>query len=300
QADLRRDRAARSSGRTDRCHATCEERVQGARFRGAGQARDHPRSEPNMTSHSMAKRAADDIHDSALSASESGAVGTITRRQASAALLAATALAAMPALAVPPQQKMTLPAPRKTGGMPLLQALQQRHSTREFSQRPLPSQLVSDLLWAAYGVNRPSGERTAPYWRHIMVIDVYAAMADGVWLYEPKQHVLLAHSRADIRSHTGLQDFVANAPLNLVYVAHGERMRDISANERRLYASVDSGFIGQNVYLFCASEGLATVFRGAVDYEKLGRALHLPDQQFVTFAQTVGYPRSRARPLTSA
>jgi len=112
-----------------------------------------------------------------------------------------------------------------------------------------------------------------------------------VWLYEPKRHVLLPHLPTDIRAQTGLQDFVANAPLNLVYVAHGERMQDISANERRLYASVDTGFIGQNVYLFCASEGLATVFRGAVDYEKLNRTMQLGADQFVTFAQTVGYPR---------
>lgn len=95
---------------------------------------------------------------------------------------------------------------------------------------------------------------------------------------------------ADIRAQTGLQDFVATAPLNLVYVAHGERMTDISTEERRLYASVDAAFIGQNVYLYCASEGLGTVFRGAVDYPKLGRALQLPESQFVTFAQTVGYP----------
>jgi nitroreductase len=112
-----------------------------------------------------------------------------------------------------------------------------------------------------------------------------------VWLYEPKTHKLLPYAKEDFRAQTGLQDFVATAPLNLVYVAHGERMTDISLVERRLYASVDAGFIGQNVYLFCASEGLATVFRGAVDGPKLGQALKLPDQQFVTFAQTVGYPR---------
>jgi nitroreductase len=97
--------------------------------------------------------------------------------------------------------------------------------------------------------------------------------------------------KEDLRSQTGLQEFVATAPLNLVYVAHGERMTDVTPEERRLYASVDAGFIGQNVYLFCASEGLSTVFRGAVDGPKLAKALQLPDQQFVTFAQTVGYPR---------
>jgi nitroreductase len=185
---------------------------------------------------------------------------------------------------------LDLPPPRGAGGQPLIETLKLRRSTREYSDRPLPAQVLSDLLWAAFGVNRPNGDRTAPYWRHVMVMDIYAAMADGVWLYEPKAHTLLPYLKDDIRAETGLQDFVAGAPLNLVYVAHGERMTDVPAEERRLYASVDAGFIGQNVYLFCASEGLGTVFRGAVDYQKLARALQLPDQQFVTFAQTVGYP----------
>ena len=184
-----------------------------------------------------------------------------------------------------------LPAPRTAGGMPLLAALKLRHSTREYADRPLPAQLLSDLLWAAFGVNRPSGDRTAPYWRHVMVIDVYVALAEGVFVYEPKVHALRPHLPADIRAQTGLQDFVASAPLNLIYVAHGERMVDVSPEERRLYASVDAAFIGQNVYLFCASEGLGSVFRAALDGANLARVLRLPAQQFVTFAQTVGYPR---------
>ena len=98
-----------------------------------------------------------------------------------------------------------------------MQALQLRRSIRAFSPRPLPPQILSDLLWAAYGVNRPSGDRTAPYWRHIMVIDVYAAMADGVSLYDPKQHALHRHLETDIRARTGLQDFVATAPLNVTF-----------------------------------------------------------------------------------
>jgi nitroreductase len=186
---------------------------------------------------------------------------------------------------------MTLPPPRTSGGMPVLSALHSRHSTREYLDRPLPRQMLSDLLWAAFGINRPGGDRTAPYWRHVMVIDLYLAMHDGVWLYEPSSHALRLHLPGDIRAQTGQQDFVATAPLNLIYVAHGERMTDISPDERRLYASVDAGFIGQNVYLFCASEGLAAVFRGAVDHAKLARTFRLPDQQFVTFAQTVGYVR---------
>ena len=213
----------------------------------------------------------------------------MTRRQSSAGILASAAMAATPALAA--TEPKALPPPRKSGGKPLMDALASRHSTREYADRPLPAQTLSDLLWAAFGVNRASGDRTAPYWRHIMVIDVYAAMADGVWLYDPARHVLVPHLTADIRAQTGMQDFVGTAALNLIYVAHGERMKDISADERRLYASVDTGFIGQNVYLFCASEGLASVFRGAVDYAKLDRTMQLGADQFVTFAQTVGYAK---------
>src|SRR5271166_3425169 len=177
----------------------------------------------------------------------------MTRRQA---ILASAALAVTPAVVVAQEPKPNdLLLPRSEGGQSLTAALKLRRSTREYSDRPLPAQVLSDLLWAAFGVNRPAIDgRTVPYWRHIMVIDVYLAMADGVWLYEPKAHKLLPHMKEDLRAMTGLQDFVATAPLNLVYVAHGERMTDVTPEERRLYASVDSAFIGQNVYLFCASE----------------------------------------------
>jgi nitroreductase len=216
----------------------------------------------------------------------------MTRRTVNTGLVTSAVLASASSIAAQDGTARELPPPRKDGGKPLFQALNLRRSIREYSDRALPPQVLSDLLWAAFGVNRPGGDRTAPYWRHIMVIDVYAAMADGVWLYEPSRHALLLHMRSDIREQTGLQEFVASAPLNLIYVAHGERMRDVAAEERRLYASVDAGFIGQNVYLFCASEGLATVFRGAIDYGKLNRAMQLGEGQFVTFAQTVGYQRA--------
>lgn len=188
----------------------------------------------------------------------------MTRREANLALLSSAALAVLPGATARAAEPIVLPQPRSGGGKPLLEALRLRRSTRDYSAQPISTQVLSDLLWAAYGVNRPSGDRTAPYWRHIMVVDVYVAMADGVWLYDPKRHALEPHLAADIRAQTGMQDFVGTAPLNLVYVAHGERMQDISPEERRLYASVDTGFIGQNVYLFCASEGLASVFRAAV------------------------------------
>lgn len=193
---------------------------------------------------------------------------------------------------VPPEQSPALlPPPQKQGGMPLFDALMLRHSTREYTSQPLSPQTLSNLLWAAFGVNRPGGERTAAYWRHVMVLDLYVVTADGVWIYDAPNHALAPVLKGDLRGQTGLQDFAASAPLDLVYVAHGERMTEIDPEERRLYASVDAGFIGQNVYLFCASEGLASVFRGSVDCSKLAAALQLQAQQFVTFAQTVGYAK---------
>jgi len=215
----------------------------------------------------------------------------VTRRETTAAVLAST-LAGTPASGLGQSlQPIELPKARTQGGMPLMDALKLRRSTREYADRDLSLPTLSDLLWAAFGINRPSGDRTAPYWRHIMVIDVYVSLRAGVWVYDPKSHVLLPHLAGDIRPQTGRQDFVATAPLNLIYVAHGERMAELSANDSRLYSSVDTAFIGQNVYLYCASQGLASVFRGAIDYPALERALQLPAQQFVTFAQTVGYPR---------
>jgi nitroreductase len=198
----------------------------------------------------------------------------------------------MPAAVVLGLEPIELPAPRAFGNRSLTATLKLRRSTREYADRPLPLQLLSDLLWAADGVNRPNGDRTAPYWRHVMVLDLYVAMSDGVRLYDAAAHKLLPHLKGDIRKQTGVQDFVSTAPIEVIYVAHGERMTDVSPEERRLYASVDAAFIGQNIYLFCASEGLGTVFRGSVDHAALARILMLPDEQFVTFAQTIGYPHS--------
>ncbi len=156
----------------------------------------------------------------------------MTRRQVGSGILASAAARVPGSGQAEPHP---LPSPRTEGGLPLMAALKLRRSTREFANRPLPSTILSDLLWAAFGVNRPSGDRTAPYWRHVMVIDIYVAMADGVWLYDAAAHRLSPHSKSDIRALTSLQDFVATAPLNFAYVAHGERMQEVSPEERRLY-----------------------------------------------------------------
>ena len=134
----------------------------------------------------------------------------MTRRKAMPGFSPARLLLLAPKRGAQELKPVELPPPRSEGGMPLMSALKLRHSTREYSDQPLPAQVLSDLLWAAFGINRPSGDRTAPYWRHIMVIDIYAAMADGVWLYEPKAHTLLPHLQGDIRAQTGLQEFVGD------------------------------------------------------------------------------------------
>jgi SagB-type dehydrogenase family enzyme len=186
--------------------------------------------------------------------------------------------------------------PEMEGGKPLMQVLKERHSSREFATKPLRPQVLSNLLWAASGVNRPgSGKRTAPSARDWREIDVYVTTADGAYRYDPNTHVLKRVVARDIRKLTGVQDFVATAPVNLVYVANLNKMKDAGVDQQTLYSAVDTGFIAQNVYLFCASAGLATVVRGSVDRDALGVALGLNSHQKIILAHSVGYPASSAR-----
>lgn len=185
-----------------------------------------------------------------------------------------------------------LPAPNTTGGKPLMEALSMRSTSREFSDEKLPMQVISDLLWAACGVNRPeSGKRTAPTAMNMQEIDVYVAMAEGLYLYDAAKHMLTPVLGEDIRAATGRQDFVGAAPVNLVYVADLSKMTRGDEEQKKFYSATDTGFIGQNVYLFCASQGLVTVVRGAVDKEALAAAMKLRPDQKVVLAQTVGYPK---------
>jgi SagB-type dehydrogenase family enzyme len=189
-----------------------------------------------------------------------------------------------------------LPPPETAGGMPLMQALQARHSTREFGSKPLSPQTLSNLLWAASGVNRPgSGQRTAPSAHDWREIDVYVVTADGAYRYDAPGHALQRVATGDLRPLTGVQDFVATVPLNLVYVADHARMSGAGAEDRAFYSAADAGFIAQNVYLYCASAGLATVVRGLIERHALGAALGLDEQQHIILAQSVGYPHGSDR-----
>jgi SagB-type dehydrogenase family enzyme len=187
--------------------------------------------------------------------------------------------------------EIKLPLPKQAGGKPLLEALKDRKSTREFRNDDLNVKVLSNLLWAAFGLNRLDGHRTAPSAHNWQEIDVYLALKRGLYLFDPHANVLRQVLADDIRAATGMQDFVATAPLNLVYVADLARMSSSDRTEQRFYSAIDTGFISQNVYLFCASEGLATVVRGLVDRRSLAKLMQLRPQQRVIVAQTVGYPK---------
>ncbi len=186
-------------------------------------------------------------------------------------------------------QDIDLPSPHRKGGMPLMEALARRHSSRDFDSRALPRQTLSDLLWAAWGYNRPD-KRTAPSSRDKQEIELYVALPEGLYLYDAEANRLHMVSDEDLRLLTGTQPFVAEAPLNIIYVCRKQMITGKTPDELIAATYANTGFIAQNVYLFCASESLATVVRAMVDRERLAEAMDLPDQSMITLVQSVGYP----------
>ncbi|MFP4548995.1 MAG: nitroreductase family protein [Fidelibacterota bacterium] len=188
-------------------------------------------------------------------------------------------------------EAIKLPAPDKTGGMPLMEALNNRQTNRNFSEKELNHQQLSNLLWAAWGINRENGKRTAPSAVNWQEIDIYVTLRDGAYRYDAQGHELELITDKNIMEYTGTQAFTRKAALNLVYVADYTKMsRDMDDNARKHYSWVDTGYISQNVYLYCASEGLATVVIGMVDREELRSHLPLQERQKIVLTQTVGYP----------
>lgn len=184
-----------------------------------------------------------------------------------------------------------LPPPQKEGGMPLMKALSLRQSTRGGfgSDTPLSMQTISNLLWAADGVNRPPNKRTAPSAVDWQNIDIYVTTAEGLYLYDAQKHELKVLGREDVRGVAGTQDFVAGAPLNLIYIADMDRAKfgDQVAPQAETWSFAGVGAIAQNVYLFCASEKLACILRAFVDPDAIRKTLKLRPNQQVILAQTV-------------
>lgn len=198
-----------------------------------------------------------------------------------AAFLASTVLA----------QDINLPAPQKTGGMPLMEALAKRSTTRVFDTRELPAQQLSSLLWACFGINRPDGKRTAPSANNKQATDIYVLLRSGAYVYHAQANKLNLVLGEDIRKLGGTQDFVTNAPVTLVFVADLAKMGNGSDEAKKNTANINVGYISQNAYLFCASEGFVTGARGSVDRAALGARLKLRSDQMIILAQSVGYPK---------
>ncbi|MDO8654438.1 MAG: nitroreductase family protein [Undibacterium sp.] len=185
-----------------------------------------------------------------------------------------------------------LPSANTTGGLPLMEAMMQRQSQREFETTPLPEQMLSNLLWAAAGINRPEENgRTTPSAMNAQEIEVYVALPSGLYRYAAPTQTLDLVSATDVRLVTGYQDFAGEAPLDLIYVANHGNMKLIPASQRESFASVAAGAMTQNVYLYCASAGLATVIRAWFDRTALTQAMGLDTDQQVLLSQTVGRPK---------
>jgi nitroreductase len=185
-----------------------------------------------------------------------------------------------------------LPEPKLDASKSLAQVLKDRKTLREYSSGDLSPQVLSNLLWAAWGINRAdSGRRTAPSALNRQEMEVYVTTAEGSYVYDAKGNALNPVASGDIRTLTGTQSYFKDAAINLVYVADFAKMGDAEEGVKMFLAGVDTGVIVENAYLYCAAEGLATVFRVSIDKPKLGEALKLRPDQRITGAQTVGLPK---------
>ncbi|MHB8137115.1 MAG: SagB/ThcOx family dehydrogenase [Smithellaceae bacterium] len=191
-----------------------------------------------------------------------------------------------------------LPPPDMKGGKPLMQCLKERKTERSFSTKKLPVEVLSNLLWASCGINRPgSGKRTAPSALNWQEIDVYVAMEEGLYLYNAKAHSLEPVIKSDLRKNTArlsqpLRSSVLGAPIQLIFVTDYEKMRTGTSDEdKKFYSATDTAYVSQNVYLYCASEGLVTGVRAYVDKDALAREMKLRNKQEIVMVQAVGYPQ---------
>lgn len=189
------------------------------------------------------------------------------------------------------QDNINLPTPSKDNKVTLMEALQNRHSARDFADKQIPDHVLSTLLWAADGVNRPeSGKLTAPSASNSQDIRVYVIRQDGAYLYSPKDNTLQKVSGKDLRSAVASrQTAVASAPLAIVLVSDHNKLRNSNAASR--VGAVDAGYISQNIDLACAALGLNTVPRMTMDTETLKKELNLDDNYDFIINNVIGYPK---------
>ncbi len=193
---------------------------------------------------------------------------------------------------------IALPKPKIQGGKPLLDTPSERKTLRNIAPAHVPLQTLSNLLWAAFGVNRPDGKRTAPSARNVQDIDIYVFLPDGVYVYVAGPHALKLVLAGDQRGKGLRQPRApgsADPPVTLFYVADGDKTKAATGrapdgSALASWSNVHVGFIAQNVYLYAASEGLASSFRANVDPDALSALLNLRAAQKPLYSHLVGYP----------
>lgn len=191
-------------------------------------------------------------------------------------------------------QNIQLPSPDREGGIPLMKALNERQSTREFSEKEISLQDLSDLCWAAWGYNRKD-KRTAPSSMNKQEMDLYVVLSRGAYIYNARENRLDLAKKEDLRAYCGKQEFVATAPVNFIYVANLEKagitsIKEITA-EKMFPSHANSAFMAQNVYLVSASKGLGCVVRAWIDADELGKMMGLTGLQKVIIGQTIGHTK---------
>jgi nitroreductase len=189
-----------------------------------------------------------------------------------------------------PLASIQLPAADTRGGMPLMQALSNRRSCKSFTAEEISLDQISNLLWAAFGINRPeSGKRTAATAVNCQDVAIYVVFPHAAYVYQAKEHVLIPIASRDLRSLAATQEYAQVVPVNLVYVSDYAKMADSLRDKKPIYAAFHAGSISQNVYLYCASAGLGAVVRDGIDRPGLRAALGLNENQVIVMAQSVGY-----------
>jgi nitroreductase len=188
---------------------------------------------------------------------------------------------------------LELVKPELTKTFTLMRALNERKTNREITSEPVTERQLSELLWAANGMNRPDGKRTAPSTQNRQMTDIYVVLETGIFFYNPTLHNLTRIAEGDHRTLAGTQPFVTNAPVNLVFVSDLAKFNSSYPPEDSdllMWAGVEAGAQAQNVYLYGASEGLAVVIRGSVNREELGKVMGLSPEKIIVVAQTIGMP----------
>jgi len=187
-------------------------------------------------------------------------------------------------------QTLELPEPQKTGGMPLMEVLAKRTTVRTFDTTDISTQQLSNLLWASFGINRPDGKRTAPSASNKQEIDIYVLLKNGAYMYDAQNNKLIQVTKEDLRNQAADQRF-ADAPVQLIFIVDLAKRGEGSEEGKLSAANIDCGYISQNAYLYCTSEGLVTGARGTVKRDVLISKLNLKPNQRILLAHSVGHPK---------